>query len=55
MLPGRSRRGALVPSRGFDFAKYRVAPRLGTAAVRRRLAGQMRRALLQVRLEDTTI
>ncbi len=66
LLPGRSLRrtgtgaGTAGPSlvlsfRGFNFAKYRVAPRLGTEAVRRRLAGQMRRTLMQLRIDETRV
>ncbi len=34
--------------RQFDFVKYRVAPRLGTEAVRRRLSSKVQSALLEL-------
>ncbi len=37
------------------FAKYRVAPRLGTEDVRRRLSSKMRQELLHLRVGETSV
>ncbi len=41
--------------RRFDFVKYRVAPRLGTEAVRRRLSREVQSALLELRPRDSRL
>ena len=39
----------------FDFAKYRVAPRLGNEAVQRRLSNKVKSALLRLRSGDSRL